>query len=290
VLQAEEASPTQLLFDEPADESAFTDAPEPLDVHRIEKAFRRQALANVGWFARTRRRAARFEAHVAAEAVAEEQVAKALIEAERLHSDYYAYSRAMNAHDRDAVVATVDDAFARNAPEATCVDAGTDSDAGRYVSCVITYGHPDLVPDLLVTTTPTGQPALGKRSMADMNNSYVAAMASTVLATVRQALAVAPTADEVRLAALRKERSGAGPEWDRGVSAIYVGVFRRSDMERLSWRAIDTEAELMSAGGAELVRKGDAQSVVALGAGTQRRMVDVLHAFADADDEDGEPV
>lgn len=287
VLHAERLLTTQHVVDFPASQQPVVAPPEPVDVDRIEKVFRRQAMADLGWFARRRRWAARIEAKRAASVVANELYAQAVEEAERLQSEYHAYWNALSAHDRDTVVAAVDSAFADNAPESTCVDSGIDPDSGPYVSCVVTFGHPDLVPDRTVAMTPKGRPALKERSKTDLNNMYVAAMASTVLATVREALAVAPAANEVRMVVVRDERAGTSQPRNRGLSAIYAGTFRRHQMESISWRTIDTEAELLCATGAEFVRTEVARSVVALGANAQRRMAPVLHAFADLEDEEG---
>lgn len=121
VLQAEHALKTHHMATFPASQRAFVSAPQPVEVHRIERVFRRQAMANVGWFARARRQGARIEAQMAAAAVANEQFTRALDEAERLQSAYDAYWPALSAHDGETVVAAVDDAFADNASESTCV-------------------------------------------------------------------------------------------------------------------------------------------------------------------------
>jgi len=244
-------------------------------------------MANVGWFDRARRRAARMEARTAAGVVANEQDETALEEAERLESANYARWNALSAHDRGTVVAAVDDAFADHAPASTCVDAGTEPGSGRYVGCVVRFGHPDLVPNRVVAQNLAGRPSLKKRSRADINDLYVAAMASSVLATVRQALAVAPAADEVRVVVLRNTPATAALP-DAGIRVIYAGVFRRQNMDRVHWEAIDPEEELLGAGGAELVRKGAARTVVPLGVDAHRRMAAVLQAFSAAEVDEEE--
>jgi len=227
---------------------------------------------------------------MAAILVANKRYEVALDEAERLQSEYDAYWNALNAHDRDTVVTAVDDALAENTPEATCVDAGIDPSIGGYVSCVVTFGHPDLVPERTVAMTPKGRPSLKQLPKTDMNNMYVAAMASTVLAAVREALAVAPAADEIRVVVVRDERAGGDQRRNRGLCAIYTGVFRRRQMEGISWRTIDTEAELLCATGAELIRTEIARSVVPLGTDAQRRMAAVLRALSDPEVEEGDGI
>jgi len=283
VLEAERLLTTRHLVDFPVSQPALARAPQPLDVDRVEQQFLPQAMAKVGWLNRARRRAAREEARLAAIAFADEQYATAREEAERLQSEYYSYWNALISHDRDTVVEAVDDAFAEAASESTCVDAGSDPFCGRYVSCVVTFGQPDVVPDHLVATTPTGRPELRQRDTLDVNNLYVDAMASTVLATVREALAVAPATDEVRMVVVRNEPPVATSP-NGGMRVIYAGAFLRRDMETVDWQTVDLEAELLRALGAELVREGDDQTVVPLDEDAHRRMFAVLHAFSGPED------
>ncbi len=284
VLQTERLMTTRHLANFPVTQQAFVPDPKPLDVDRVEEQFLPQAMANVGWFNRGRRNAARQDARTAAIAFADQQLTTAREEADRLQQEYDAYWNALNAHDRDAVVATVDDALTDIAPESTCVDAGMDPFTGRYVSCVVTFGQPDLVPEQTVATTATGRPELQKRSKLDVNNLYVDALASTVLATVRETLAVAPATDEVRIVAVRKEAAATGALPSKSISLIYTGVFLRREMQTVHWQTVDLEAELLRAMGAELVREGPAQTVVPLGEDAHRRMFAVLHAFSETDD------
>lgn len=286
VLRTEHALRTQHVVDFPASQRAFAPDAQPVDVDSIEQKFRRQAMANVGWFARERREYARMEARHAAVAVANEKFSGALDEAQRLQAAYDAYWNALCAHDLETVVAAIDDAFADNASESTCIDAGSDQDSGhRYASCVVIFEHPELVPDRMVATTPTGRPSLRKRSKTDINNVYVAALGSTVLATVREALAVAPATDEIRMLVVRQEREAAGFS-NRGYSAIYVGAFLRRDMEYLNWHAIDPVEQLLNPRGAELIRKGVAGTVMPLGPDVQHQMASLLLALSQpADDQ-----
>jgi len=286
VLLAEYALRTQHVVDFPVSQRAFAPDAQHVDVDRIELSFRRQAMSDVGWFARERRAFAREEARQAAVAIANEQFDRALDEAERLQAAYDAYWAALCAHDLETVIGALDDAFADNAWESTCVDARTDQDSGRrYVSCVVNFGTADMVPDRTVATSPTGRPSLRKRSQTDINNVYVAALGSTVLATVKEALAVAPAADEIRMLVVRAEPSSAAAVSRAGYSAIYVGVFYRRGMESLNWQAIDPVDQLLRAPGAELARKGAARTVVPLDDETQGRMADVLRAFSEPANE-----
>lgn len=290
VLLAEHALRTQHVVGFPKIERPFAPDAQPIDVDSIESDFRRQAMANIGWFARERRELARREARQAAVAIANEQFTKALDEAERLQSAYDAYWDALCAHELETVVGAVDDAFADNAWDSTCVDAGTDENSGhRYVGCVVAFGPAEMVPDRTVATTPTGRPSLRKRSKTDINNVYVAALGSTVLATVKEALAVSPATDEVWMLVVRAEASPRVAVRTTGYSAIYFGVFERSEMDTLNWQAIDPEEQLLRASGAELVRKGVARTVVPLGEDTQSRMAEVLRAFSEPENEQWHP-
>ncbi len=281
ILRAEHAVRTRHLAHFPPSQRPFAPEVQPVDVDDIERTFRRQAMANVGWFARERREQARRAARNAAVHVANQQFVQAVDNAHRLQAAYDVYWNALNAHDPDTVVAAVDEAFADNVQESTCVDAGVDTESNdRYVTCVVIFESEDAVPDRMVGTTPTGRPSLRKRSKTDTNNLYVAALGSTVIATAREALAVAPAADEIRMLVVRAASGKTSTGTRNAYSAIYFGVFVRAEMDVTNWQTVDPAEVLRGAREAEFVRKGAAGNVMPLGEPMQTRMGNVLHALS----------
>jgi hypothetical protein len=83
-----------------------------------------------------------------------------------------------------------------------------------------------MVPEQKPAVTPGGKPTLRKRTKTDRNEVYTRALASTVLATAKEALAVAPGTDEARVLVIRNDVGAATPVDHLG--AIYVGRFARA--------------------------------------------------------------
>lgn len=183
---------------------------------------------------------------------------------------------ALRTHDPLTVIEAVDEAFADNASDSTCVDAGTDPDTGaRYVTAVVTYGSIDLVPELRPDVTPGGKPTLKKRTKTDRNALYAAAMASTVLATAKEALAVAVAASEVRVLVVRPAAGG-------GVEPVYGGTFPREALTSVSWPAINPLTMAQHADAAEMSFKGSTREVVAINMPPDTPTGDLLNAWSRA--------
>ncbi len=88
-----------------------------------------------------------------------------------------------------------------------------------------------IVPERRPARTPTGKRTLKKRTKTEINALYVEALGSNVLATVKEAFAVAPGAQIVQLLTVRREtdQKHAGE-----LMAIYVGEFDRGSYEGAS--------------------------------------------------------
>ncbi len=84
------------------------------------------------------------------------------------------------------------------------------SQRGR-ATVVMLFGPVSAMPDQVAAVTPTGRPTLHKRSAADRNALYARALASTVLATVREAYAVAPALLDVRIVVVRRDVDASDP-------------------------------------------------------------------------------
>ena len=164
-------------------------------------------------------------------------------------------------HEQDTVITAVDAAFADNASESTCVDAGTD-DGIRFATVVVVFGSADLVPEKVTALTPAGKLTLKKRTKTDRNAMYVRALASTVLATVREALATSPSTDEVRVVVLRRDPQVADPTLR--VAPIYTATFERPLVEQVRPDSVDLAQFLARVPDAQLVRKGATGEVVAI--------------------------
>lgn len=180
-------------------------------------------------------------------------------------------------HDPLTVVEVVDAAFEDNTSQSTCVDAGTDATSGRrFVTAVVTFDDISLIADRRPDRTPGGRPTLKKRSQTERNDVYARALASTVLATAKEAAAVAVSADEVRVLVVRHEPN------DAGLQAIYTGTFDRAELDRPSWDGAYPLGIITTARGAQLVRTGRTQEVVPLPESRQRTLAPVLAVLGGA--------
>jgi hypothetical protein len=143
-------------------------------------------------------------------------------------------------HDSDEVIATVDAALADNASQSTCIDAGA-GPAGNYVTVVVQYPGPEITEGVVQTGANTRP-----RSEQEKVDLYQRAVASTVIATVKEALACAPAAEEANVLVLRYDMRGRFKKQTQHLDAIYAGAFHRSILG-VDWSAADPVAVMLGA-------------------------------------------
>lgn len=156
------------------------------------------------------------------------------------------------------------------------MDAGIEGGV-RYATVVVVFGAVDSIPERTPTVTPAGKPTTNKRNKSDRNALYVAALGSKVLATVREGFAVAPSVDEFRIVALRKDLNAATPS--DFVAPIYAATFPRSVTEGLEWQKADPTAALLTGQDAQFKRKGAAGDVVAIDLIEHPGLVELVETF-----------
>ncbi|MEP7333755.1 MAG: hypothetical protein ABI692_16890 [Terracoccus sp.] len=256
--------------------------PDPATVESVRRELYQGATAGVSVWKRTLRKQAKTWAGQQASSEAERRYTGGVVAAqlEQWHLDQQ--WQALLAHDPNTVIPAVDEAFADNASDSTCVDAGTDPETGaRYVTAVVGYGGIDLVPEHRPDTTPGGKPTLRKRTKTNRNDLYATAVASTVLATAKEALAVAVAATEARVLVVRPHRSV-------GVEPVYAGTLRRELLAQREWRRLDPLDVVMSTENAELARKGSTREVVTWPVDADSPAQDILNAWSRTYDSEPE--
>jgi hypothetical protein len=219
--------------------------PPLVDPGLVEQAMLTQHLAGVSPLQRARRRQ-----------IKEWAAGAAMVEAARQDQVH----RAGRDQEPGAVIAQLELAFEDNQSPAACMDVG--QDPVRYATALVMYGPPQVIPDQRPDVTPGGRPTLRKRSKADRNALYTAALGSTVLATVKEGLAVAPSVEEIRVLVVSKNPQALTPE--TYLSAIYAARFRREPLQRWHWPLVDPVEALLTAPDAMLQRKGATQEVMPL--------------------------
>jgi hypothetical protein len=127
-------------------------------------------------------------------------------------------------HDANEVITSVDGALADNASPSTCVDAG--HTPRNYVSIVVQYPGPEITEGVVQVGRKTRP-----RNEAEKIDLYRNAVASTVIATAKEALSLAPAAYEARILVLRYDLRGHFTKRASQLDAIYVGALDRNILD-----------------------------------------------------------
>jgi hypothetical protein len=127
----------------------------------------------------------------------------------------------LNANDPEVTLAALEQAFADNEAPAAAIDC-----EGDHATVLMQFVPPEaIVPGRRPGRTPTGKRTLKKRTKTEINALYLQALGSNVLATVKEAFAVAPGTEVIQLMVIRREtdKRHAGE-----LAAIYLGEFDRT--------------------------------------------------------------
>lgn len=250
--------------------------PNPADRAALQTEFEKTLLAGVGRFRFSERKAAR----VHAAQKASEEAARVDAENTELYRVYCAEAdrewELLRRHDPETVMAALETAFSDNASEATCIDAGLEEGI-HYATVVVVFGSADAVPERTPSLTATGRPTTKKRTKSERNALYVAALGSTVLATIREGFVVAPSVDEFRVVVLRKDLNAPTPA--DYITPIYSARFPRATVNGMEWKATDPTAALLAADDAQFRRKGAAGDVAAIELGEHPELQEVVQTF-----------
>jgi hypothetical protein len=156
-------------------------------------------------------------------------------------------------NDPEVTLAALEQAFADNEAPAAAIDC-----RDERTTVVMQFVAPEaIVPERKPARTPTGKRTLKKRTKTEINALYLQALGANVLATVKEAFAVAPGTQVVQLLVIRREsdvkRAGQ-------LAAIYVAEFDRPGYETAGG-AIDPGRALGRAAEATLNLKGKTEAV-----------------------------
>lgn len=232
-------------------------APSPPELPDVTRRLRAEERSGIPWWRVGQRRRARRRAAERAPDVAARQHAIALAEHASVQAEAEADWARLLANDSDTVISALEAAFEDNVSPAAPIDC-----AGVTATVVVLFATPDSVPERKPATTPSGRPTLHKRTKTERNRLYATALGSTVLATVREALAVAPGVKEIRVLVIRKDPAAPSP--DLYLTAVYAGRFPRDRVEGLDWPHIDPAEQLLLAPEALLRRRGAAGEIAPL--------------------------
>ena len=244
----------------------------PVDERALLSNAEKEELKGVPLLRRSLRKAARQQART----IADERIADArkAAETEREMRDFELAKKwqALTNNEPAAVLSALKDAFADNESPASAVRVeGASADLVMYWPQL-----DDLVGERKPALTPTGKPTHHKRSITERNALYLEVMAANVLATVKEAFAVAPGLTDARLLVVRQpEVHGV-----ERVDALFAGQFGRETVDRLDWSRINPAEVLKTLEGAELRLQGRTQEVVPLDVSDDAQLNEVLEQLA----------
>jgi hypothetical protein len=192
---------------------------------------------------------------------------------ERDHADDLARWESLIRHDPSEVIATVDEALADNDSLSTCIDAGLSSH-GNYVTVVVQYPGPEIVKGVVRVDGKTRP-----RTNDEMNQIYGDAVASTVIATAKEALTYAPAAVEAYIVVLRYDTKSWFSKKSDKLDAIYAGALNRKVLD-IDWSTC-APIQVILGGRAVRINRDQKSRLKPLGdqAGEDlRRLVDAIAA------------
>lgn len=232
--------------------------PPPIDHEAIADRHREAALAGIGRFAR----AARAEAKAAADRAAAQEINELLtVQA----NERAAHQQTLDAwwgllleNDPDTVLSVIAAAFEDN--EATAAPVGVE---GSDLSVVVAVPPVSAMPERYPTTTQAGNLSLKKMTKRESADLYRIMVCGYALATVKEAFAVAPAIQSVRVVAVRRVPPDA---YGRvGAEVVLATRFFRSALEGVQWATVDS-TRILGDVGVETVAKlrGAAQEFVAV--------------------------
>jgi hypothetical protein len=293
-LEAEAGIPTLVAEVGGGDAPPVVADPDPVDRYELMRAFRKRRRKGIPiWRVRDQIEAARAadeEAEEAAEAEAAQRKAMQGAEQARLDGLWAQLDKAraavadqlvlkvaaerqrrdaeraeeqarldaewekLQANEPDVTIEALEAAFADNESPAAPLNC-----EGDRTTVVMQFASPEaIVPERKPSRTPTGKRTLKKRTKTEINALYVEALGSNVLATVKEAFAVAPGTHVVQMLVIRRETD---KKHASELAAIYVGEFGRRSYDRGASGSRQPGNALTLASEAVLNLKGKTQQV-----------------------------
>lgn len=204
----------------------------PVNVHAVTAKHRKAALVGIGIFDRSARASAK---------TAADQAARAEVDAigaadRRMHGVYQEefdmlWGRLLN-NDPDVVLGALAEAFEDN--EAAAAPVGI---TGSEASVVVLVPSTSAVPERRPTLTAAGNLSLKKLTKRESADFYKLLVCGYVLATVKEAFAVAPGLTHVRVVALRNP--GTDAYGKARIEALLGARFARVALDGVQWAAAD---------------------------------------------------
>jgi hypothetical protein len=195
----------------------------------IQKAREAQALKGIPFWKFSDRKAAKAAAAEIASREAEEEEARRTGAREEAQSQLDGTWQGLLANDSETVIAVIDEAFEDNQAPAAPVNVESST-----LSLVMLAPTEDEIPDQKPALTPAGNLTIKKMTKAEKADGYLTLVCGHVLATIKEALAVAPSITDVKVVVVR--RTDPDVYGETHFEALIAGTYQRRDLERVNWK------------------------------------------------------
>lgn len=210
-------------------------APEPplIDTAEVEQRHRKASLNGISIFARGRRRDALAQAAAAAQSEVQAREVERDKQRAAAQTQLDAEWAQLQENEPDAVISALAAAFEDN--DAAAAPLGITDDEATLVVIVPTLaGMPQKKPDV----TPTGKPTVKAVPKKEAAAWHATGVAGCILVTVKEALAVAPGLQSIRIvAATTSERDAYG---NRHPDVLIAARFERERLNGVQWRTTES--------------------------------------------------
>jgi len=199
----------------------------------VEQRHRKASLKGISIFARGRRRDALAQAAAAAQSEVDARELERAKQRAAAQAQLDAEWAQLQANEPDAVIAALAAAFEDN--DAAAAPLGVTGDEATLVVIVPTLaGMPQKKPDV----TPTGRPTIKAVPKKEAAAWHATAVAGCILVTVKEAFAVAPGLNSVRIvAATTPERDAYG---NRHPDVLIAARFERERLDGVQWTTTES--------------------------------------------------
>jgi hypothetical protein len=167
---------------------------------------------------------------------------------------------------------TLEAAFEDNGAPAVPIDC-----TGADVAIVMVLPSVESIPERKPAVTPTGKATIHKRSKTERNELYAQSLASNVLATIREAFAVAPGIASVAVLTVCKDDAVGGVPM---VAPLCLAAFERRLVDRYEWERLDPFKTVEAATPSLLNRRESASELAPLDLTDEPDVAGVLRTFA----------
>jgi len=202
--------------------------PQPVDLGPLRSQLRAQNLVGIRLLARADRKAAKAEADRAADALAALQFAERVRQRDAHAAFLNDWWEKLLRNDPAVTEELLDRAFADNDAAAAILSIN-----GAEAAVVVMVPDDSVVPDRFPTTTDAGNLSIRKMTKKDHDAYYRELVAGDVLVTVREAMAVAPGLDSVRVVAVRTSQPDAFGAVK--AEALVAVAFQRRSLDGVAW-------------------------------------------------------